>query len=592
MTIILNNCSREKDSVIKIEHSKIPLTEFENRLNFVPHPNQFLPDSMLKKQLAVALVAERILAMEAVKNKLDTMDRVAKMIHEFEKEAVYERWMEQEIRSKIKISESELKKAYPRFIEKRVVDYLVLSDSTSAALAKQKLKSNSDADELKELNLPLKTKIIEYAETWEPVEEEIYNLKIGEVSNPIYVDGKYYVFKLKKVVPHPIFSKHDYNYWKPSIKKRVKARKEMKVFDSVIGNLMRNKEFTIKRDQYEFVLNKLIEVIPFRKEHPLQSPEMINMELGNVANDLEKFFDEPFIRFDNGEAWTIGEFWEKLSLGPYLLNYQSADEFKRAFPEVIRKMVIIETVIEEGYKMGLQNTDYVKKQTEMWKANLLAKLYQQSILDTIRISAEDMVKFYEANKDRYQKPELRKILEILVDNRALAERLIKRINAGQDMATLAKKYSIRKIAKKNLEQGFYITRNSWGKIGKIAFSLSPGELFGPLKLDENRYSIIKLIEIKKAGTIPFEEIRDRVRTDLLLQKAKQVYAQVLCDRIEQYDIEVNFEALNRVKVLKGNMLVLKSHFPVRSAVPATSYWGITDRWYQQFNNVIWKKENH
>ncbi|APF20224.1 Parvulin-like peptidyl-prolyl isomerase [Caldithrix abyssi DSM 13497] len=590
--IILNNCSREKDSVIKIEHSKIPLTEFENRLNFVPHPNQFLPDSVLKKQLAAALVAERILAMEAVKNKLDTMDRVAKMIHEFEKEAVYERWMEQEIRSKIKISESELKKAYPRFIEKRVVDYLVLSDSTSAALAKQKLKSNSDADELKELNLPLKTKTIEYAETWEPVEEEIYSLKIGEVSNPINVDGKYYVFKLKKVVPHPIFSKHDYNYWKPSIKKRVKARKEMKVFDSVIGNLMRNKKFTIKRDQYEFVLNKLINVIPFRKEHPLQSPEMINMELGNVINDLEKFFDKPFIHFDNGDIWTIGEFWEKLSLGPYLLNYQSADEFKRAFPEVIRKMVIIETVIEEGYKMGLQNTDYVKKQTEMWKANLLAKLYQQSILDTIRISEEDMVKFYEANKDRYQKPELRKILEILVDNRALAERLIKRINAGQDMAALAQKYSIRQIAKKNLEQGFYITRNSWGKIGKIAFSLSPGELFGPLKLDENRYSIIKLIEIKKAGTIPFKEMRERVRTDLLLQKAKQVYTQVLCDRIKQYDIEVNFEALNRIKVLKGNMLVLKSHFPVRSAVPATSYWGITDRWYQQFNHVIWKIENH
>jgi hypothetical protein len=347
---------------------------------------------------------------------------------------------------------------------------------------------------------------------------------------------------------------------------------------------MAKRRFTINRSVYDYVLGEVAMRIPFGNKELLQVPEAINREFATVPDDIRSHFKESMLRFDDGERWSVGDFWEKLRFGPYLLNYQTKKDLVTDFPQLIRTMVLIETITRKGYEEKLDKTPSVKRESRMWRDDLLAKVLVNSILDTLNIVESDLREFYQSHREDFTGPGRRRIRKIIVGDREPADALIDRIRAGEDMKVLANQYSIDATRSEDAEHGIVLRRSSTDKISMIAYSLPLGGLYGPIELDSTHFAIIRLEEIIKGTTRAFEEVSGEVKKEIRKERIAWASAQLLATRAGGYKVYIDKQALQEVDVLKGTMLVRKSHFPNRMAAPLAFPVDDNSAWFQQIWN--------
>ncbi len=148
------------------------------------------------------------------------------------------------------------------------------------------------------------------------------------------------------------------------------------------------------------------------------------------------------------------------------------------------------------------------------------QILKDGFRDSVEVSDEEVYNFYLKNNQPESYPMLVNIVEILTDSIDVVENIFSELNAGKDFKELAKKYNKREWTKKNNgEYGLFpITQH--GEIGRIAATMTVGDVYGPLKLKEG-YSIFKLIDKKDEIIIPakpFENIKEQYKQDLTYQK--------------------------------------------------------------------------
>jgi parvulin-like peptidyl-prolyl isomerase len=551
----------EGETIVRVNDRRIDVQEFQARLNYLPQTLK-LPEKEIKETLLCTLIAETILSVQL-------------LLREYSNEALYEQWMDSEVRRRVNVTEKELVSAYKRFKERRSVAYWIVPELARASkLQKNVAKGIAPSEEAQ-------FKEIDYAESLESVEDAVYQLKDGAVSPPVRVDDSYYVFQLLKRLPHPEYSKYDLTFWKRSVEKKVRARKEMALLQTRLAALMKGKEYSVKRDVYDLLVRQLSSVI-FDKESPgNESPELIQQEIGTKETGGRGFFDQPLITFSDGNVWTAGEFWKKLSVCPYPLNYKSPEGLKNGLLDVVRNIILLKSVVEDGKRKRYSDSTYVRSQSQMWNGNLLAQALVTDLRKSISVDQSELTEFYDSTKGNHPKPEQRKVIPIIVKSRELAVELRRQVLAGADVVSLAQQHSLNKM-NLNLENpGVYLIRDSWGEIGNVAFRLKVGELSEPVRNTDTSYAIVKLLEVKPAAPYPFDEIRERLYVVLQDRHLQQKLEELLLHVVKQYDIKVDRAALSRVKYLGGNLAVKKSHFPLRNAVPGFRLFDPRAKWYQE-----------
>lgn len=566
--------STEDDTIIQINSRKIGFQEFRSRLNDLPQALKHSGDE-LKEILVCTLIAETILYYEGLNKRLDTLERVRLLLNQYCNEAIYEQWMDSEVRSQVKITDNELLSAYARFKERRSVAFWTVQNVVDANALRDRI--------LKGVAPPQKPqhKEIEYAESLDSVENAIYTLEQGEVSKPLFIDGLYYVFQLLKKEPHPEYSKNSFVFWKRSIEKKVRARKEMSLADSRLDALMKGKKYSVRTDAYDFLLSQLYPAIYDKDKLKFELPEFIQQEIGSKEIGANKLSNQPLITFNDGGEWTVGDLWKKLSVSPYPLDYRNPEDLKNGLLDVIRRIILFESIIKQGKNKGYNNSSYVRYQSQMWGNNVLAQALVHEYRKTLSIDEKDLIQYYDSTKYDYLEPERRKIIPIIVREKETAKQLHTQIIGGGDIISLAEKYSVSNINLDRENPGLYITRDTWGEIGKVAFTLRPGQVSDPISYTDSTYAIIKLLEIKHAAPYPYDEIHGKLRSILDDRKLQQQVEEFLSNAVKNYDIKINRAALSKVEYFGGTMGVKKMHFPLRSAVPGFPLFNPKARWYKE-----------
>lgn len=560
--------------VIQVNDKIIRQQEFADRLNGLPQIGGYSADEV-KENLICTLIAESILSFEASKNKLDKTDHVRTLSDQYSNEALYEQWMDSEVRNPVRVSNDELKNAYKRFRQERIVEYW-----TSPSIAEARKISESVSKGLDTKDQP-QLKKIDYGQSLESVEELVYNLKEGGVSKPILVDNLYYVFKLVKSSPHPKYSQQTFPYWIPTIEKIIRDRKEDAVLDKKFAQLMADKDFSIKKDAYNFLLEQLYPVIYDKNELKYKQPEQIQTQLLAKEIRSENMFDRPLVIFKQGNQWTVKDFWQKLSVSPFPLNYKDPEDLKAGLVDLIRRTILFESVNGDARKKQYQNSDYVKNQSAMWNDNLLAKALMSSYEKNINVSESDLLQRYEQVKDKNLKPEMRRIIPLFVKDRKLADDLLQQIRSGADITDLAVKYSENKMGLSKTDPGVYIKKDYWGEVGKEAFNLKVGQNSNVIVTNDTGFAIIKLVAIQGAAPYKYEEVRSQIEEVMKSETLQQQLNGLLQKTAKNYKVKINRDAVKKVEYMGGNMGIKKTHFPLRNFVPTMPLFDHNAKWYKE-----------
>ncbi|WP_455663005.1 peptidylprolyl isomerase [Pradoshia sp.] len=155
----------------------------------------------------------------------------------------------------------------------------------------------------------------------------------------------------------------------------------------------------------------------------------------------------------------------------------------------------------------------------------------------IKLTDDEVKSYYEENKKNFDTPESIEVSHILVEDEKTAQKVLDKLNAGEDFAELAKEYSTdTATAAKGGELGFITSGEMVKEFEKAAFALKVGEISDIVKTDYG-YHIIKATDHKEAKESTYEESKEQAKEAALAEKISSEYSTWVEKLKADYDIK-------------------------------------------------------
>ena len=157
----------------------------------------------------------------------------------------------------------------------------------------------------------------------------------------------------------------------------------------------------------------------------------------------------------------------------------------------------------------------------------------------IEITDDEVKAYYEENKDDYDTAESIEVSHILVEDKETAQKVLDKLEAGEDFADLAKEYSTdESTAENGGELGFIKSGEMVEEFEKAAFALKVGEISDIVKTDYG-YHIITATDYKEAKESTYEESKEDAKEAALAAKISSEYSSWVEELKTEYDIQKN-----------------------------------------------------
>ncbi|MFZ0640538.1 MAG: peptidylprolyl isomerase [Candidatus Acidiferrales bacterium] len=159
---------------------------------------------------------------------------------------------------------------------------------------------------------------------------------------------------------------------------------------------------------------------------------------------------------------------------------------------------------------------------------LQQKVIQQEVGPTIKISNDEIRKYYEAHQSEFVKPEEVDLSAIFFSTenkspqeaaviKAKAEALVKRLKAGEDFGALAKRFSEGPTASQEGELGEFKRGEMNPDMEKIVFALKKGDSTDVIEAS-NGLQILHVNQHFDSGLQPFSKVEDEIENELYQDK--------------------------------------------------------------------------
>ncbi|MBS4201974.1 peptidylprolyl isomerase [Bacillus sp. FJAT-49732] len=194
---------------------------------------------------------------------------------------------------------------------------------------------------------------------------------------------------------------------------------------------------------------------------------------------------------------------------------------------------------KDAFNAALQQSGLSKKDIEQ---DVIQYLSIKKMLEPkIKITEEDMKKYFDENKDSFDEKEQVQASHILVEDEKKAEEVEKKIKEGKDFAELAKEYSTDTGSAQNGgDLGYFPKGKMVKEFEDKAFSMNIGDISDPVKT-EHGYHIIKLTGKKAAKDAKYEDHKDEIKETLFNKELQSQYQPWLEGIKAKYDIKNNLK---------------------------------------------------
>jgi peptidyl-prolyl cis-trans isomerase C len=302
----------------------------------------------------------------------------------------------------------------------------------------------------------------------------------------------------------------------------------------------------------------------------------------------------------NGTTVTLKDFEKRIEESN--LRSISPPEDRKRKEETLDKLILEILVEQKAKNLDLSaNQEFLNLKKQHMDEFLLSLLYEKQIVGKTKISRAEIDSFYKEHQDEFwETPELAKTSHILArvkadssdsnffeEDQKAKEKLTelkRRIDQGEDFATLAKEYSDDETTKDkggllgNLPRGMIIP-----EFQNVVFSLKPGEVSQPVRTSDG-YHLILVSEIKKGKP---QGLNEKVRKNIFDYLAKgrqsqnaQKYLENLRNKAE---LVYNEEVLTQIdSTVTGNPWIMIIN--QKDTVWFKDYYNLVPG-YMQYENV-------
>ncbi len=219
----------------------------------------------------------------------------------------------------------------------------------------------------------------------------------------------------------------------------------------------------------------------------------------------------------------------------------SLDQFQRQQfdSEEGRKRILADLINQELFYLDalerkMDEDEKFVKEMELVKSNMLKQYAINSCLASVEVTDDEMLKYYEDNKDRFVNPETVSAKHILVDSeekaKEIEEKLKKKEISFEDAAV---EYSSCPSNMNGGELGTFGRGQMVPEFEEAAFELPVGKVSSPIKTQFG-YHLVVVNEHSDASQAEYEEVKDEVRNALIYQKQNEAFMKKMEELTDKY----------------------------------------------------------
>jgi peptidyl-prolyl cis-trans isomerase C len=162
--------------------------------------------------------------------------------------------------------------------------------------------------------------------------------------------------------------------------------------------------------------------------------------------------------------------------------------------------------------------------------------YLSQKLKDVSVTDDEIMAFYTKNLARFSQPAMRKAHHILVETEEKAKALLERINKGESLEELAKTESKCPSGKNGGDLGSFSRGQMVPEFDAALDGAEVGKVVGPVKTTFG-FHLIRLDDRREAANRPLEEVREDIREQLLPEKHRSAFEQLMAGLRQKYPVK-------------------------------------------------------
>ena len=330
-----------------------------------------------------------------------------------------------------------------------------------------------------------------------PLQDKLFSLALGEVSEPIKIGGNYSIFTVIADSTIELSPQR-----RLAIQMGLKKEKKQRALSALAAELGEKYHLELDREGLALIVEKV---------------------RGGASFASETEHNIVLYRYDGGEitAQDLADAGHVLKGNALAQLSDSSQVIAFAERHVVPNAMLVEAALRAGIDEEAETVEWLGNQANQL---LISALRARLLRAKVTIAENELRQFYEAHAERYLHPEQIEVQEVLVETEAEALRLMEQIQKGARLGDLAKKHSIRSLEDRDGEGRFHFHLFEQAFLGgfvEVAEKAEIGVLTGPAKVDEG-YSIFKVLSRERKRET-FQEAEWRVRSQLRREKNRKAF---------------------------------------------------------------------
>lgn len=223
------------------------------------------------------------------------------------------------------------------------------------------------------------------------------------------------------------------------------------------------------------------------------------------------------------------------SLNPQIKQYFAGEDMNK---EIINELIYQALLYENAIAKGMDKDEEFLQVVEKTKESMLKNYALGKLLATVDVTEDEVKKFYEENKEAFKEKESANASHILVSEEDKAREIYEKVKDGEDFETLAKKNSTCPSKEKGGDLGTFTRGQMVKEFEDAVFENEVGTVIEPVKTQFG-YHIIKINEKNEGRDLEFDEVKDKIFSQLKRQKEQDLYNKKIEELKEKYDVKMN-----------------------------------------------------
>lgn len=357
------------------------------------------------------MITEKLLALEGYREGLDKSKRISREKQQLENELLIEYVIREKVRKQIFVTEDEIKEAINKSKVRFKFRYWVESNQDRAQQISSEMQEKgystvisrllSQNEEIKIDPKLFESDYISWMELSPNIFDAIKDLPYGEVSDPVYIGGDYWIFQILDIRRNAVLES-EYKTQSPRFEQILFYQKLTEDSIKYVSDLMTPLNVRTKGETlgalasayWEWMNDENLSKTSFYAcalDDPPQTPELkvLREKLGNT---LMEYSDKRI---------TLGDFLEEYPLGHIWLEYPSKRALLTELNNVLAIYIRNRVLRAEAEANKIDELPELQAEMQQWMNKWVYEAYRLKITDNLMLQDSLIYKYFLTNKQKY-----------------------------------------------------------------------------------------------------------------------------------------------------------------------------------------------